>query len=461
MTAEIEFKREMNRNYLIMKPESGRNEKYAVRMLIGNRIPGFLPFHEKQVDGELRYYYDVTSKQPLERILEYRNLTGTELERLLADLLSALRQLERFLLDESSMSLKPELIYVEPDSFKSCFCLIPGHYEDFSESFGGLAQYLLDHVNHRDGDAVVLAFSVFRESRKENMGIEDIEKCLGRKEAAADPARTAIHPELAADPDRSTSPESCRSAMDHTLPAKTEATVPASGMLSREEGKQKAETGRTRRSSVWLAAAFAVMAAAPAAVLLLGGPDGLFRYKWLLGAAELCLGGACLGFISGINRTDTGMKDAKTDVKKDTESGNGGEPWEVWFGEEEDPHEEENDETDREADDEELRTVLLTARPVERECRRLKAVTGSLEIPIGYFPFLIGKSKGIVDFYLNEPGVSRLHIKIEETEEGYSVTDLNSTNGTRVNGRALEANETCGLPVGSEIEIAGRKFLFQ
>lgn len=146
---------------MVLKPGPGKNEEYTVRMLTENRIPGFLPFREKQVDGERWFYYDVTSRQPLGRILEHRNLRGKELERLAADLLFSLKQTERYLLDEKSMDLTPEMIYVDPDSFQCSFCLVPGGRWDFSQGFRELSQYLLDHVDHRDGEAVVLAFGPF------------------------------------------------------------------------------------------------------------------------------------------------------------------------------------------------------------------------------------------------------------------------------------------------------------
>ena len=98
---------------------------------------------------------------------------------------------------------------------------------------------------------------------------------------------------------------------------------------------------------------------------------------------------------------------------------------------------------------------------MEIESRKLTAFSGNLEIPLTYFPFLIGKSREMADFCLNEPGVSRLHVKIEEKDGAYTITDLNSTNGTKVNGRLLEANETCSLESGSEVEIAGRRFRFR
>lgn len=128
-------------------------------------------------------------------------------------------------------------------------------------------------------------------------------------------------------------------------------------------------------------------------------------------------------------------------------------PWELLFGQGHmDPDK---------APEDEVQTMLLTVHPVEHECRRLTAVTGDMEIPVGYFPFLIGKSREMNDFCLNEPGVSRLHVRIEEKNGSYIVTDLNSTNGTKVNGVVLEANGSAELFIGGTLEIAGRKFQFR
>ena len=66
-----EFKREMNRNYMVLHPETEMNETYSLRMLSENRITGLLPFREKRVDGESYLYFNITSKQALSRMMEY------------------------------------------------------------------------------------------------------------------------------------------------------------------------------------------------------------------------------------------------------------------------------------------------------------------------------------------------------------------------------------------------------
>ena len=92
--------------------------------------------------------------------------------------------------------------------------------------------------------------------------------------------------------------------------------------------------------------------------------------------------------------------------------------------------------------------------------RRLVSLSGDGEIEISYFPFLLGKQEGLVDYVVAQDTVSRLHARIDREDGEYTITDLNSTNGIQVDGRLLQTNETASLPVGSEIYLADVGFLF-
>ena len=70
------------------------------------------------------------------------------------------------------------------------------------------------------------------------------------------------------------------------------------------------------------------------------------------------------------------------------------------------------------------------------------------DIAVGYVPFVIGKHTGLADYILNKSTVSRFHVRITEEDGQYFLTDLNSTNGTKVNGRLLAANEKVVLSQG-------------
>ena len=422
MEIRVEYKREMNRNYMVAIPEGRQEAGYAIRMLSENPIPGFLPFQEKKINGDVRYYYDITSKQPLERILEYRNLTGEELRHLVSDLVFSLRQMER----------------------------------DFPNTLRDLSQYLLDHVNHEDGRAVILAFSIFKECKKENFGMEDIERCLQKpeREAVEKEAESRTFPQQKREIRQQAEWEPEKEQEKEQIPEREQEPFPES-----ENSKEEMERGAFGGYG-WILSVLGMVILPVMTFVFLGG-EGVLQYKWILGALELFLG------VSAKLLFEKERKSLKSKGKEDIEEA----VWEVCFQDEKDqgsreyqpPRPSRIASVMEQQDDleEEMQTMLLTAHPIDSVSRRLVSMSEDMEIPIGYFPFLIGKSKGIVDFCLNEPGISRLHIKIEETAQGYSITDLNSTNGTRVDGKLLEANATCDLLVGSEVEIAGQKFKFQ
>lgn len=455
MRPEIEYKREMNRNYIVLRAGEPEGEPYTTRMLSENRIDGVLPFHEKYIDGERWYYYDITSRQPLHRMLETRCISGEEIRQLISGILFSVRQIERFLLDESQVSFEPQLIYVEPDSLKSGLCLIPGRKMDFAKGFYALSQYLLEHVDHNDSEAVVLAFGIMKESGKENFGVEDIERCIGKLAGGEGNIK--------------------RQSM-----AGNKNAVESQGMGSHtgtggytgrgwEEGPAEMDAGEKHHNHIkatWILAFFMVLL--PLVLYLRMGMLGFLKYKWILGAVELLLGAAAFLLSDmGKGQKEPGEKKEEMDRQADRD-------WEIIFREKDSmgeilPQESYQSSPKREtavtelpSEDEEdaMQTILLTAPIPSRASRRLVPVREGEEIELGYFPFLIGKSGELTDYCLDRPEVSRLHLRIDEAEGGCMVTDLNSTNGTKVDGHLLAANETYLLPPDGMLEIAGIQFRF-
>ena len=68
--------------------------------------------------------------------------------------------------------------------------------------------------------------------------------------------------------------------------------------------------------------------------------------------------------------------------------------------------------------------------------------------------YVIGKLKSKADILLEEEGISRVHARIQKEGEEYYLYDMNSTNGTFINGRRLGVNEKVPLHVTDEIAFA-------
>ena len=73
---------------------------------------------------------------------------------------------------------------------------------------------------------------------------------------------------------------------------------------------------------------------------------------------------------------------------------------------------------------------------------------------------VVGKLANACDAVIDLPTVSRIHAKIEESGDGYIITDLNSTNGTSVNGHFLETNESMTISPGDQLSFADQRYRF-
>lgn len=429
------YRREMKQNYLIMEPEEAGHDSYEIHMMEANRIEGLLKFHVKQVDNRKFYYYEITSKQPLNRVLEYHSLGRGELKKLIEDIGRTLGRLEAFLLKEKQILLEPEYIYVEPEQFRVSLCLVPGRQVGFPEEMTGLLRYLLGKVNHQDKECVVMAYGLYQESLKENYGMEDLLDIAGKNRSSEKGRDESI-----LQPERVNKPEENQSShLSYSF---------------NEEIKERNRFFEGKEIRAVFIIPILAMFCIATALWLIFGMEGIRKFWY---------GVPIIGIFSAFTAFAVWSKESgrpkEMSVKKEE---GGSQPaerydWQLTFEEEI----EENTPKHETGDEEVFQTVLLNDTTDDKTIRYLRAVgTDAEDIAITYVPYLIGKQEGMVDCVLTGESVSRIHARIDRDGEEYRISDLNSTNGTSVNGRVLETNETVPLKKGDEISIANFPFIF-
>jgi predicted component of type VI protein secretion system len=70
----------------------------------------------------------------------------------------------------------------------------------------------------------------------------------------------------------------------------------------------------------------------------------------------------------------------------------------------------------------------------------------------------IGREAG-VDIVIDNPGVSRLHAELRKEGDGWTVTDMGSSNGTFLNGQKISATQL--IKAGDEIGLGKYSVLFE
>jgi Protein of unknown function (DUF3662)/FHA domain len=80
--------------------------------------------------------------------------------------------------------------------------------------------------------------------------------------------------------------------------------------------------------------------------------------------------------------------------------------------------------------------------------------------PIGDGGAVLGRSRDC-DVVLDDPNVSRHHAEIRPSGGSWTVRDLGSTNGVKVNGRRLDASRPQSLKPGDELVIGTTRVTFE
>lgn len=456
------YQRELKRNYLIVETETSEGQgepPFEQKMLEQNQIDGILRFQVRQKDEEVRFFYEITSKQPLSRLLEGQTIQAEQIRALVFVIARSLDHMEQYLLSEKSVLLDPEYLYVDPESLKVWLCLVPGMECDFPEDYSRFLEYLLGKVDHRDKESVVLAYGLYQETRKENYGMTDILRLAQQKSSVSGPNhkngtksqwQRSDDLEVLQSAGGNIAGEKSLEEGDHVQRSRqengwqlgtvrgkqiqTDAQEESAGLLGRWKQRRKERKEEKQREleravqMPWDTIAF----------------DGASPEEW--------------GTPEGYGRAEYKEERGTENSGVRYEMGNGGTAY--------DPGSRAGRQQPLEAAAaaQSSDTILLNGETngATAQVKRLTALEpGTEDIVIAYYPFIIGKQENLVDYVLRRETVSRLHLRIDRKEDRYYVQDLNSTNGTMAGGHILENNEIMEIWDGVEISIAGARYRFE
>lgn len=456
-----EYKRDMNHNFLILyEDEEIDTSSYQVRMLVGNAIPSVLKCRVQGVDGRFMIYYDITSRQSVAALFEEKKLGCEELRMLFGGFVKVMEEMSEYLLNPGCLVIQPEYMYVDMEKRELFFCYLPGFEEDVRRQFQNLTEYILPKINHEDGNAVMLGYGIYRRALEDSFHLEHIKEELYRErredsEAVAAAASAGME---------KTKKEETKN--QETNIEKNEFGEDIWGVeeIFRKDSDEKEEK-RDKENGVWkkiagcLAGTAVVMLALTAKVL--GYLPGI-SIEALLAIIIAGMGiGMLVYIILGRKRMEKSVgKDyedyGKKIVKDDTKEG---------YVHTSDNAVTENNTGESCAIDEVSEhygeTVVLSAGVPSGPSSLVSREPGELAtIYLNEDLTVIGKLVNAADAVINLPTVSRVHAKIRRRDGEYYLTDLNSRNGTAVNGQILMPDTDYCLKDQDEVDFAQARYIF-
>ena len=180
---KVSYQRNLKSNWLVFEPEERflmeiKNKySFEMGMIEHNNIRNFLQASIKRINGRVEIYYDISSLQPLSRILEVRTIKLDEIRDFILEIVSATRGLEEFLLEASSVVLDPEYIYTDLNLKKFAFLYIP-RSEDNKKEMELLLESILNSINKEDKDCLIMVYGMLKECQKKDFVINDLEDIM-------------------------------------------------------------------------------------------------------------------------------------------------------------------------------------------------------------------------------------------------------------------------------------------
>lgn len=380
------YKRHLSQSYMILEGEENVPPSYELEILSYNRIKGILPMETEVLDGTMRFWYEITGKQTFSDYLGRRRMDMQLLCCFFRALEEICRTVSHYLLEEDSILLDFDYIYMDFEQKNIEFVYFPGRKENLRGLFRKTMEQILQKLNHDDKQAVTAAYEVYQHSLQDDQSLGEMLKFgeSGKEEEK----RTEWEVELPLpgepEPSRKGNPE----PLGKWQPDPLRIQQPES-LTAEKEMPQKQIFGVFART------------------------------------AEILK-----------RRPGFGRKEKEEFLVR---------PEDVQFEPEAIVHP-----TELLCENREVQGVLLYQGKENGKDLRI-------EKPV----FLIGKKESEVDGFIDSSCISRVHAKVELEKGEYYITDMNSTNGTYLNGECLEYRQRVCLKPGDQVVFGRLDYRFQ
>lgn len=492
---------------IINSKEEGIQENYQIKMIEKNHLDVFLPINIRIIDNQQKYFYDISSKQPISRMFEGNTVAEENIRNIISCILKAISIIDEYMLDIDSMLLDPQLIYIDITNGKFYFTYYLNQKNGFAESMKKLFEYILEHLNHNDKNAVIFAYGIYHKIANDDFDFTTIlSKTIPQNQANSQLRKvTQIYPEEPKQRNQQYQEqiqnriqhlgqsqecregESLEAAIENRVPIQMKKREISTVIPEEVENEQEISDVGLRKLFLFAKATSVIVMILIVAIMLFPqyAPIKLqFSYALAIIVVAIVIykGSSLLGNKSkyGFGRFATKIETipyaiAQSEIESTRESTreeNEGENKEgnrkEENGQKEKLYQRFNQTRQEQLQEEQCAcqcTQLLSEYISESE-NKAKLIlcenNTKNEIRVDKFPFIIGSYKAECDYVIDNRLVSRLHLRFFQGEDDtICIQDMNSTNGTYINEECMEPNEVMQIHAGDKLDIADIQFLIK
>lgn len=430
----IRFLKEGMQQYMVIDCEKKLLYDYASQLMQQQRVPYFIPYEIRELNGECQRYYRLQYHTTLALVADQLKGSAMHMKQMLASIIGVLETTEEYLLDVNRIVWKAEQIFVEADTGKLEFCYDPE--EEGASSLRDLLAGLIPSTKGEEGSATLLLLEFYHLVTEPDCSMERL--LAFRKEKLTECASILLQDGW-----------------------KRDLELEEGALSDRKEWEQnKEQPSPERRASKLMWQGITVCDIALFAGWIVGIlPEEMLSY--VIGGVVVWIVVTILYVVVAkeespeemmqayFKETDVIGRDGKEEmrnssdiqgnhVKEDTGKTSYGETTVL--------------EADRTKsaiviEEKSKELSLMPSDGKEEECIRIKEKS-----------IVVGCMQERVDYTISKKGISRMHAKLINQPDGLYLLDLNSTNGTRINGELLEQGKEYKLEEGDLVAFAAVEY---
>lgn len=400
---ETKIIRDMEQCYLVLQAD--KEAGFQQKMIMQNEIPGLLTTEQRKIDSQYQYYYNITDKISLVEYYAKNKISSNDIKFLFQNIMLLIQEAREYLLEPDNFVLQEDTIFFNSNGTQLFICFYELNQVAVREQMVKLAELLMELIDYKEEQAIILTYGLYKVLRDDTCNIRKVEETIEKySEEKMLVSKKVVISEETVSPSEKSSIE-----------------IEAGIMNKKSNGKVVKTTNLVNALASILFITVAV------------------KEKWIfyhhsnhinIGRLIICtLSLVILNVIicKLINAIESQVLSSRNHMP--------------YYSEE---YEEEG-------------TVLIANYTLQYV---LQKEGGTEQLKIDSFPFVIGSGREGVSGAVQYIGVSKRHAIIEEKENTYQIMDLNSTNGTFLNGELLNPMEPYTLTQGDKITLANITYQF-
>lgn len=410
----IVIKIEFGHSYLVVDNFVTLGESYLLKMMLNNKIENLLCCKENYLEDKSQLFYEISNKKSLLKEYETKTMAFEEIYNLFQQLSQVFTNVSAYLLKQEYFLLDPQYMFLDLETKELNLLYIPfqlNHDSDMTlvtktvGRYYKLADFILEKTNHRDEYAVNIAYQFYKMSKEDYFSISSfinyIEKERVIKDSINNKQSVVVENEIKKD-----------DVIEKALPRI-----------------------KTKNIKKWIIPSclgvFSILSITIYALVrqYTYYASYLFFLSIILALLSLtkCVHNlVCIYRLHAENQLELSMRDSLQSASVE----------DYWNNNEETMYFDENEE-----------------QPISEYTLNWKENGKHEKYIFTHFPITIGKLEGEVDCQLNDTSISRIHAKIIKKENVIKLQDLDSTNGTFVNGVRLYPGEEITIQRKDEIQF--------